>query len=138
VGFRPLTAFANISIDLVSNKMQGRPKPGVGVICETQSFPRKRESTPQSLGNVLSSDWIPAFAGMTGGSSGSPFQMTPAPKTWSWPKSVSFPALARRNLGDPGIFSFKTKALRKGYWVFGEGTGKSSRAKILSLYLAGA
>ncbi len=44
-----------------------------------QSFPRKRESTPQSFGNVLSADWIPAFAGMTGGSSGSPFQMTPAP-----------------------------------------------------------
>jgi hypothetical protein len=30
-----------------------------------QSFPRKRESTPQTFGNVLSSDWIPAFAGMT-------------------------------------------------------------------------
>ena len=24
-----------------------------------QSFPRKRESTPQAFGNVLSSDWIP-------------------------------------------------------------------------------
>ena len=40
----------------------------------------KREgSTPQTFGNVLSSHWIPAFAGMTGGSRGSPFQMTPAP-----------------------------------------------------------
>jgi hypothetical protein len=31
-----------------------------------QSFPRKRESTPQTFGNALSTDWIPAFAGMTG------------------------------------------------------------------------
>jgi len=40
--------------------------------------PWREESTPQTFGNVLSSDWIPAFAEMTGGSSGSPFQMTPA------------------------------------------------------------
>ena len=45
---------------------------------ETWSFPRKREPTPQTFGNVLSSEWIPAFAGMTGGSSGFPSQMTPA------------------------------------------------------------
>jgi len=31
-----------------------------------QSFPRKRESTPQVFGNRLPTDWIPAFAGMTG------------------------------------------------------------------------
>ena len=30
-----------------------------------QSFPRKRESTRQTFGNALSTDWIPAFAGMT-------------------------------------------------------------------------
>ena len=49
--------------------------------------PWREESTPQAFGNVLSADWIPAlrqaqgklFAGMTCGSSGSPFQMTPAP-----------------------------------------------------------
>jgi len=56
-----------------------RSSVGIGVICETWSFPRKRESTPQAFANVLSADWIPAFAGMTGGSSGSPFQMTPTP-----------------------------------------------------------
>ena len=44
-----------------------------------QSFPRKRESTTQTFGSVLLSDWIPAFAGMTGGSSGSPFHMTSVP-----------------------------------------------------------
>ena len=36
----------------------GRSKP--------QSSPRKRESTPQTFRNALSTDWIPAFAGMTG------------------------------------------------------------------------
>jgi hypothetical protein len=57
----------------------------IDVICETQSFPRKRESTPQTLGNVLSSGWIPAFAGMTGAFAGMAggsirplFHMTPA------------------------------------------------------------
>jgi len=34
--------------------------------CKPRSFPRKRESTSQTLGNALSTDWIPAFAGMTG------------------------------------------------------------------------
>ena len=38
---------------------------------------KREESIPQTFGNVLSSDWIPAFAGMTGGSSGSPFQLSP-------------------------------------------------------------
>src|SRR5271157_970134 len=28
--------------------------------------PGREESAPQSFGNVLSTDWIPAFAGMTG------------------------------------------------------------------------
>jgi hypothetical protein len=46
-----------------------------------------------------------------------------------WPGGIS---------GDPEIFSFKTTALRKGYWVFGERRGKSSRARILLLYLAGS
>jgi hypothetical protein len=31
-----------------------------------QSFPRKRESTSQAMGDVPLTDWIPAFAGMTG------------------------------------------------------------------------
>ena len=44
-----------------------------------QSFPRKRESTPQTLRNALSTGWIPAFAGMTGVSQGMRFQMTPLP-----------------------------------------------------------
>jgi hypothetical protein len=42
---------------VVSFAKQRRSKP--------QSFPRKRESTPQTLGDALSKDWIPAFAGMT-------------------------------------------------------------------------
>ena len=68
---------------------------GTGVICETRGFvcrshsrpALREESTLQTFRNTLSADWIPAlrqaqgklFAGMTGGSSGSPFQMTPAP-----------------------------------------------------------
>ena len=47
--------------------------------CKPQSFPRKRESTPQTFGNALPTDWIPAFAGMTGVSKGIPSQMTPYP-----------------------------------------------------------
>ena len=43
------------------------------------SFPRKRESTPQTSGNALSTDWIPAFAGMTGVSKGMIFEITPLP-----------------------------------------------------------
>jgi hypothetical protein len=31
-----------------------------------ESFPRKREATPQTFGNALSKGWIPAFAEMTG------------------------------------------------------------------------
>jgi len=31
-----------------------------------QSFPRKRESTPQAFGDALPTNWIPASAGMTG------------------------------------------------------------------------
>ena len=54
-----------------------------------QSFPRKRESTRQTFGNALATDWIPAlrqaqgklFAGMTGVSKGIPSQMTPPPKS---------------------------------------------------------
>jgi hypothetical protein len=47
---------------------------------QVQSFPRKRESTPQASGNAPPPDWIPAFVGMTIVSKGTPFQMTPAPK----------------------------------------------------------
>ena len=39
---------------------------GAGSISKHQSFPRKRESTPQTSANALSRDRIPAFAGMTG------------------------------------------------------------------------
>ena len=41
---------------------------GMGIHSSRRSFPRKRESTRQTFGNTLSTDWIPAFAGMTGGS----------------------------------------------------------------------
>ena len=44
-----------------------------------QSFPRRRESTAQAIGNTLPKEWIPAFAGMTSVSTGIPFQMTPLP-----------------------------------------------------------
>ena len=43
---------------VVSFARHGRSRP--------RSFPRKRESTPQTFGNALSANWIPAFAGMTG------------------------------------------------------------------------
>ena len=33
----------------------------------------------KALGNMLWSDWIPSFAGMTGGSRRPPFQMTSLP-----------------------------------------------------------
>jgi hypothetical protein len=58
-----------------------RQNPGL----RTLSFPRKRESTSQSFGDALSSDWIPAFAGMTGGLRGTPFQMTPVAAKRPWP-----------------------------------------------------
>jgi hypothetical protein len=38
---------------------------GMDIHSSRRSFPRKRESSPQAFRNVLSSDWIPAFAGMT-------------------------------------------------------------------------
>ena len=53
---------------VVSFAKHGRTRP--------QSFPRKRESTLQTFGNALSTDWIPAFAGMTGVSKGIRCQMT--------------------------------------------------------------
>ena len=46
---------------------------------ESQSFPRKRESTLQAIGNAPPTDWIPACAGMTSVSKSIPFQMTPGP-----------------------------------------------------------
>ena len=58
---------------LVSFVRHGRRKP--------QSFPRKRGATRQTFGNALATDWIPAFAGMTGVSKGIPSQMTPPPKS---------------------------------------------------------
>jgi hypothetical protein len=36
------------------------------------SFPRRREATAQVIENVPTTDWIPAFAGMTGVSKGIP------------------------------------------------------------------
>jgi hypothetical protein len=55
--------------------------------CKPPSFPRKacpelaegRESTPQTFGNALSKDWIPAFAGMTEAWSARVSLMTPLP-----------------------------------------------------------
>jgi len=65
---------------------------------QVQSFPRKRESTPQAAENApwewhehparekswprwpCHKDWIPAFAGMTGVSKEIQFKMTPAPR----------------------------------------------------------
>ena len=43
------------------------------------SFPRKRESTAQGIGNALATDWIPASAGMTAPGSARLSQMTPPP-----------------------------------------------------------
>ena len=56
---------------LVQLAKQGRRK--------SRSFPRKRESTPQTFGDRPSTDWIPAFAGMTAPSKETPSQMTPVP-----------------------------------------------------------
>ena len=42
-----------------------------------RSFPRRRESTAQTIGNATTTKWIPAFAGMTSVSKGIAFQMTP-------------------------------------------------------------
>jgi hypothetical protein len=47
---------------------------------ESQSFPRKRESTLQAIGNAPPTDWIPACAGMTSDSTAILFQMTPVPR----------------------------------------------------------
>jgi hypothetical protein len=47
--------------------------------CKSQSFPRKRESTPQTSEDAVSTDWIPAFAGMTAAGSSHVCQMTPPP-----------------------------------------------------------
>ena len=46
---------------------------------QAKSFPRKRESRPQAIGNAPPTDWIPAFAGMTGASKAMRFQLTPLP-----------------------------------------------------------
>jgi hypothetical protein len=55
--------------------------------CRRPSFPRRacpepaegRESTPQTFENALSTEWIPAVAGMTGVPNRIPFQMTSTP-----------------------------------------------------------
>jgi hypothetical protein len=39
----------------------------------------QEESTRQTFGNALSTDWIPAFAGMAGVSKGIPSRITPIP-----------------------------------------------------------
>jgi hypothetical protein len=59
---------------VVSFARNGRSKP--------QSFPRKRESTPQTLRNARSTHWIPAFAGMTGVGWGIRFQIAPLSGVW--------------------------------------------------------
>ena len=56
-----------------------------GVICKTctsqsQSFPRKRESAPQGFGYAMSTDWIPAFAGMTDASKRPPMPNDTTPQ----------------------------------------------------------
>src|SRR5208283_289654 len=56
---------------MVSFARHGRRKP--------QSFPRKRESTWRTFRDALSTDWIPAFAGMTGVSKGTTSQTTLPP-----------------------------------------------------------
>ena len=66
---KPTKTVAGVAAVLVSFARHGRSKP--------QSFPRKRESTRQTFRNALSTDWIPAFAGMTGVSKRIPSQMTP-------------------------------------------------------------
>ena len=48
------------------------------------SFPRRRESTPQAIRTAPSTDWIPAFAGMTYVSKATSFQMTPRPRRGKW------------------------------------------------------
>jgi len=52
---------------------------GISSLTKRQSFPRKRESTPQTFGNALSTDWIAAFAGMTAARSARVSQTTPLP-----------------------------------------------------------
>ena len=52
--------------------------------CKPQSFPRERECTRETFGNALSTDWIPAFAGMTGVSKGIPSQMASPPACVEW------------------------------------------------------
>ena len=53
---------------------------GAGSLSKGRSFPRKQESTQQTFGNVLSTDWIPAFAGMTATCNAYVSQMTPQKK----------------------------------------------------------
>ena len=55
-------------------KLGHHPESGTGVICETWALeaavipvpPWREEPSRQTFGNALSTDWIPAFAGMTG------------------------------------------------------------------------
>jgi len=57
---------------------------GTGVICEIWPLPwavipAKAGIHPQAIENAATTDWIPAFAGMTCVSKGIAFQMTPLP-----------------------------------------------------------
>ena len=61
-------------------------------LTKSQSFPRKRESTPQPFGNAPSKDWIPAFAGMTATSSAHVSQLPHYCETWKL-KTASEPIL---------------------------------------------
>jgi len=49
-----------------------------------QSFPRKRESIQQTVGNAPWTDWIPAFAGMT--------SFTVPPRRINFPQVTSVPS----------------------------------------------
>src|SRR5436309_1551623 len=70
---------------------------------QAKSFPRKRESRLQAIGNAPPTDWIPAFAGMTGASKAMRFQLTPLPRHQDHPAfarwSGSKPGRARRSYG---------------------------------------
>jgi hypothetical protein len=63
---------------------------GTGVICEIWPLPwavipAKAGIHPQAIENAATTDWIPAFAGMTWVSKGIAFQMTPLPGPDSGP-----------------------------------------------------
>src|SRR5689334_787239 len=66
---RPLNTIPDPKSTRFNSDTQGSCREGAviwdGTLSKTESVPRKRESTPQTLGHALSTDWIPAFAGTT-------------------------------------------------------------------------